>query len=172
MPSVSQQGEWEGSGRRLGLLQRVSLGQTRTSSSRLGYAECAPAPPSRAPSPALGPAYPRVDPSLARFACGCCGARARPRSGQREAAVTGAGLQTCQTRGAGLELRALQARDRPRSPAAPGRAVRAGLTKPAEGGEMNGGPAAAPQVDAPPLRGAPAPWSRPCVPCRPGLRNL
>lgn len=82
-----------------------------------------PAPRGR-PSPALGPAYPRVDPSLARFACGCCGARARPRSGQREAAVTGAGLRTCQTRGAGLELRALQARDRPRSPAAPGRAVR------------------------------------------------
>lgn len=44
-----------------------------------------------------------------------------------------------------LELRALQARDRPRSPAAPGRAVRPGLTEPAEGGEMNGGPAAAPQ---------------------------
>lgn len=126
---------------------------------------CSPhRPPPERPSPALRPACPCVDPSLARLARGRSGARARPRADQGEAVAPGARPRTCQTRGASLELRVLHARGRPRRPAAPGRAVRAGPTKPAGGEEMSGGPAAAPQVDVPPPRGAVASPSRPCAP--------
>lgn len=65
----------------------------------------------------------------------------------------------------------LHARGVPRCPAAPGRAVLAGPTEPA-GGEMSGGPVAAPQVDVPPPRGALASPSRPCVPPLPGASEL
>lgn len=63
----------------------------------------------------------------------------------------GARPRTCQTREAGLERRALQARGPPRSFAAPGRDARAGPAEPAGGGEMSGGPTAAPQVERCPL---------------------
>lgn len=105
--------------------------------------------PSRAPQPRAGACVSPRRPLPRGLARGRSGARARPRSGLLEAAGAGAGagagLRTCQTRRAGLELRAPPARDRPPSPAASGRAVRPGHTEPAGGGEMSGDPAAAPQ---------------------------
>lgn len=93
----------------------VSIPLAEAGHQQLGVRECDarprphPVPPLAViPSPALGPACPRVDPSFARLARDRSGARARPRSGRREAA--GAGLRTCQTHGADLELRALQAK--------------------------------------------------------------
>nr|CAI9710435.1 unnamed protein product [Rangifer tarandus platyrhynchus] len=125
-----------------------------------------PAPPLACASARRArPACPRAHPSLARLARRRSSARARLRAGRGEAAAAGARPRTCQTREAGLERRALQARGPPRSFAAPGRDVRTGPAEPAGGGEMSGGPAAAPQVERCPL-------SEPRRPPPPGASEL
>lgn len=99
-----------GRGRRAGLRRR-DWGSTGG-----GCGVRAPAPPlAGAAALRSGPACAPADPSFALLACGRSGARARPRAGRGEAVAPGARPQTCQTRVAGLELRAWPARGRRRS---------------------------------------------------------
>lgn len=115
-----------------------------------GLRVLAPTPPSRA-SPAAAPAHAR---GLAQG-----GERRQPRAPGPEPVRSGEPGCSCRRGGR-------QDGPAPRLPR-PSCASRA--AEPAGSGEMSGGPAAAPQVDAPPPRGARAPPGRPCAPAARGF---